>query len=170
MNTNIEIKAKARDFLGLKTLAQQLSDTPGEQIDQEDTFFHAPKGRLKLRVFSPDRAELIYYERNDQTSAKQSQYLIARTNDPSAMKAALAAALGICGVVCKRRYLYLCGQTRIHLDKVEGLGDFMELEVVMQVGQSIEEGSKIANALMEKLEIRKEDLIAGAYIDLLLSG
>jgi len=61
----------------------------------------------------------------------------------------------------------LVGQTRIHIDEVEGLGSFLELEVVLQEGQQPEEGMAIATALMEKLGVKKKDLIAGAYIDLI---
>ena len=76
-------------------------------------------------------------------------------------------ALGVRGVVRKKRYLYLAGQTRIHLDDVEGLGQFMELEVVLRDGQSDADGQSIAEDLMAKLGVRTEDLLEGAYMDLL---
>jgi predicted adenylyl cyclase CyaB len=71
------------------------------------------------------------------------------------------------GVVRKTRYLYLAGQTRIHLDDVEGLGHFMELEVVLRADQSDAEGQAIAEDLMVRLGVRKDDLLEGAYMDLL---
>ena len=67
----------------------------------------------------------------------------------------------------KTRYLYLVGQTRIHLDDVEGLGQFMELEVVLEEGQSDADGQRIAEVLMSALGVESEDLIDGAYMDLL---
>jgi predicted adenylyl cyclase CyaB len=79
-------------------------------------------------------------------------------------------AYGIRGVVKKNRYLYMVGQTRIHLDEVEGLGHFMELEVVMREGQSDAEGQAIAEDLMRRLGIREDALIEGAYMDLLETG
>ncbi len=79
----------------------------------------------------------------------------------------LELAYGIRGVVRKTRYLYLAGQTRIHLDDVEGLGRFMELEVVLEEGQSDAEGQKIAEDLMSALGVERDDLIDGAYMDLL---
>ena len=93
--------------------------------------------------------------------------LIFNTNDPENLKATLRLALGIRGVVRKTRYLYMVGQTRVHLDDVEGLGQFMELEVVLRDNQSDDEGQAIANDLMEKLGIAPTDLIEGAYMDLL---
>jgi len=168
MNSNIEIKARVRDFHQLQELAGQLSDTPEELIRQEDIFFQVPKGRLKLRIFSPAEGELIYYQRNDQKGPKQSNYSITKTADPAGLKSSLAEALGILGVVRKERHLYLAGQTRIHLDEVEDLGHFLELEVVMPPDQTVEEATQIAHGLMEKLAIRDKDLIDRAYIDLLI--
>jgi predicted adenylyl cyclase CyaB len=167
MPTNIEIKAIVRDFASLRGRAEELSDTPVQVIPQEDTFFHTPKGRLKLRLLKPDLAQLVYYERPDRDGPKRSNYHIFETSDPAGLKTALSLALGIRGVVRKTRFLYLAGQTRIHLDDVEGLGQFMELEVVLQAGQTDAEGQAIAENLMTRLGVRKEDLLEGAYMDLL---
>lgn len=166
MPSNIEIKARVRDFEGLKKRAEKLSDTPVQVILQEDTFFHTPQGRLKLRVLS-DHAQLIYYTRPDQDGPKRSDYHITRSTDPQNLKRVLELAYGIRGMVRKTRYLYLAGQTRIHVDDVEGLGQFMELEVVMEEGQSDAEGQKIAEELMSALGVEGADLIDGAYMDLL---
>jgi predicted adenylyl cyclase CyaB len=167
MPTNIEIKAHVRDLGELRRRAEAVSDTPVQVIPQEDTFFHTPRGRLKLRLLKPDLGQLVYYERPDQGGPKRSNYHICETRDPAGLKTALSLALGVRGVVRKQRYLYLAGQTRIHLDDVEGLGQFMELEVVLREGQSEVEGQSIAEDLMIRLGVRKEDLLEGAYMDLL---
>jgi predicted adenylyl cyclase CyaB len=167
MPANIEIKARARDFADLRHRAEALSDTPVQVIPQEDTFFHTAKGRLKLRQLAPDHGQLVYYERTDTSGPRRSNYHIFETSDPESLKAALSLALGVRGVVRKRRYLYLVGQTRVHLDEVEGLGEFMELEVVLRPEQSDAEGQAIARDLMTRLGIREEDLLEGAYMDLL---
>ena len=88
------------------------------------------------------------------------------TEDPATLKKILSEAYGIRGVVEKQRTLFLAGQTRIHIDRVEGLGDFMELEVVLNK-ETIEEGEQIARDLMKTLGISPLDLIDRAYIDLL---
>jgi predicted adenylyl cyclase CyaB len=167
MPTNIEIKARVHDMAALRSRAEGLSDTPVQVIPQEDTFFHVTKGRLKLRQLRPDYAQLVYYERPDQDGPKRSNYFIYETHDPEGLKAALSLALGVRGVVRKTRYLYLAGQTRIHLDDVDGLGQFMELEVVLRDGQTDAGGQAIAEDLMARLGVRKEDLLEGAYMDLL---
>lgn len=166
MPSNIEIKAHARNFDQIKARAEKLSDVPAKVIPQEDTFFNAPQGRLKLRVLA-DHAQLIYYTRPDQEGPKRSDYHITRSTDPQNLKRVLELAYGIRGVVKKTRYLYLVGQTRLHLDDVEGLGQFIELEVVMAEGQSDAEGQAIAEGLMSALGVERGDLIDGAYMDLL---
>lgn len=167
MPTNIEIKARVRDFDALSIRAQQMSDTPAGIIPQVDTFFAIPHGRLKLRQLAPNLAQLIYYERPDQEGPKSSEYLIFETSRPEELRSVLAAALGLRGVVRKERRLYMIGQTRLHLDDVEGLGRFMELEVVLRPGQSEADGKAVAQGLMTALGIQESDLLEGAYVDLL---
>ena len=167
MPTNVEIKAVVPDVAHLRARAELLSGTPGQEIPQEDAFFRVPQGRLKLRELSPEQGELIYYEREDARDPKPSRYLIARTREPAALRAVLAAALGLRGVVRKRRVLYRIGQTRLHLDQVEGLGSFLELEVVLAGDQDTALGTAIAAELMEQLGIARSDLVPCAYIDLL---
>jgi predicted adenylyl cyclase CyaB len=167
MPANIEIKARARDFASLRQRAETFSDSPVQVIPQEDTFFHIPKGRLKLRQLAPDRGQLVYYNRPDQGGPKRSDYHIFETGDPEALKTTLRLALGVRGVVRKTRYLYMVGQTRLHLDQVDGLGEFLELEVVLRPGQSDGEGLAIAQDLMTRLGVQEQDLLQGAYMDLL---
>ena len=167
MPSNIEIKARVRNFDEIRRRAEDLSDSPVEVIPQEDTFFNTPHGRLKLRLLADDQAQLIYYTRPDQEGPKRSDYHISHSSDPANLKRVLELAYGIRGVVRKTRYLYLVGQTRVHLDDVEGLGQFMELEVVMQEKQSDAEGQAMAEALMASLGVDKTDLLEGAYMDLL---
>jgi adenylate cyclase class IV len=167
MRTNVEIKARARDFASLRCLAERLSDTPVQEIHQEDTFFFTGGGRLKLREFADPPAQLIYYERSDGHGPKRSDYHIFETSDAPALKAILGLALGVRGRVRKTRYLYLIGNTRLHLDDVERLGQFMELEVVLGAGLSEAEGRVVAEHLMSQLGIAESDLLEPAYIDLL---
>ena len=170
MPSNIEIKAHVRDFDEIRRRAEQLSNTPVEVIPQEDTFFNVSQGRLKLRVLSENKGQLIYYTRADQDGPKRSDYHISLISDPENLKQVLELAYGIRGIVRKTRYLYLVDQTRVHLDEVEGLGQFMELEVVMQEGQSDAEGQLIAEGLMAVLGVERSDLLEGAYMDLLESS
>ncbi|MBE7465051.1 MAG: class IV adenylate cyclase [Planctomycetes bacterium] len=167
MPSNVEIKARLRDRGGVQARAVALATEPVRVIGQEDVFFRTPKGRLKLRVFDESSGELIYYERPDQAGPKLSDYRIAPTLQPRKLQETLRMALGLRGIVKKERTLVLVGQTRVHLDRVDDLGDFMELEVVLKPGQSSADGQRIAEDLMSKLGIQGSDLIEGAYLDLL---
>lgn len=169
MPSNVEIKARIASVQDLVSRAQALSDDPHAQlIHQDDTFFTVPHGRLKLRVFSDGTGELIHYHRSDEGGPKVSDYVISAVPEPDSMREALERACGVRGRVRKQRILVLVGQTRVHLDRVEGLGDFLELEVVLQDGQSEAEGRAIALLLMDRLGVPASDLVAGAYLDLLL--
>jgi len=168
MGENVEWKAQARDPERQRELAECLADGPPQLLEQLDTFFPTAHGRLKLRQLAADRGELIYYERPDQAGPKQSTYSLVATDQPAALGALLAQAMGVRGVVRKRRWLYRVGQTRIHFDEVEGLGAFLEVEVVLQPGQAVSEGERIAEDIRRQLAVRDEDLVEPAYIDLLV--
>ena len=170
MGRNIEIKARVRELETQRRLIEEVSDQPRSLLSQVDTFFVVPRGRLKLRQFDPEHGELIYYQRIDQADAKLSDYQIIPTAEPEQLRAALAAALGVHGVVRKTRHLYFQGQTRIHLDDVQELGWFIELEVVLRPNQTKAEGKTLATELRRKLDIQAEDLIDCSYIDLFVGG
>uniref|UniRef100_A0A665TFV7 Si:ch211-156b7.4 n=1 Tax=Echeneis naucrates TaxID=173247 RepID=A0A665TFV7_ECHNA len=168
MPSNVEIKAKVGDPTAFAEKAVRLSQSEGEIIRQQDTFFNCSRGRLKLRDFTDGSGQLIFYERPDTDGPKLSRYSISPTNDPQSLQTVLSDALGVRGSVRKERRLFLIGQTRVHLDTVEGLGHYMELEVVMRPDQTVEEGQQVAEELMEQLEVSQESLVTGAYVDLLL--
>nr|XP_039248562.1 uncharacterized protein LOC120326357 [Styela clava] len=169
MPSNVEIKAKVKNFDAFLKLAKEISGQEGTLLCQTDTFFVCPNGRLKLRCFKNEgKGQLIFYTRPDQSGPKLSEFFFTTVNNPEELKQTLTSAYGTRGEVRKRRTLFLVGQTRIHADEVDGLGTYMELEVQMQSGQSVEEGNKIAKDLMKKLGIEESDLITGAYMDLLL--
>ncbi|KAJ3659145.1 hypothetical protein Zmor_010850 [Zophobas morio] len=166
---NVEIKARIKELSAILEKARLLSGSSGELIKQHDTFYCVQKGRLKLRKFESGDSELIYYERPDVEGPKLSSYSKAeiKAQSTSGLNDVLDQALGTSGVVKKVRHLFMVDQTRVHVDSVEGLGDFMELEVALKPEQSVEDGEKIAVSLMEQLGVGKEDLLSGAYTDLL---
>jgi len=164
---NVEIKARARDFEKQSTIAERLSGGRAEYIVQVDTFFRVAKGRLKLRVFENGTGELIQYQRDDAFGPSLSSYVRSITNDPETLKEALANALGIRAVVRKTRKVYFIGQTRVHLDQVDNLGQFIELEVVLKPEEEQGHGIAIANRLIRDLGIDESDLVNSAYVDLL---
>ncbi len=167
MARNIEIKARIASIEALLPLAQTLAGHVPELVAQDDTFFACPHGRLKLRAFADGHGQLIAYHRADATGPKTSDYVVTPTTDPAGLRDALTRALGTAGRVVKQRTLLLAGRTRIHLDRVGGLGDFLELEVVLRDGESEADGTAEAHALLDRLRIATSQLVAGAYVDLL---
>ena len=133
---------------------------------QHDTFFDAPLGRLKLRDFGDGRAELISYRRPDTVEARGSDFFVFPVSDPTGLRATLAHALVTGGTVRKRRHLLLYRHTRIHLDDVEGLGPFVELETVMS-GQSESEGHAELEYVAAALALKPEDSVPRPYVELL---
>ena len=167
MPRNVEIKARIESVEALIPRVAPLADSGPTQIDQDDTFFPCENGRLKLRAFPDGTGELIFYRRSDRRGPKESSYAISPTPSAETLRTALTAAYGESGRVTKRRILFRVGRTRVHLDRVEGLGDFLELEVVLAEGEATEAGVAEARSLMEKLAIEASNLVEGAYLDLL---
>ena len=167
MATNVEVKAVLRDRVGAEAWATARCRSGPDVLEQEDVFFPCEGARLKLRILGPKRGELIRYQRTNVAEVRTSRYQLARTNDPEALREILSTTLGTAGIVRKTRLLFIVGQTRVHIDRVEGLGDFLELEVVMRPEQSEQEGKQIAEGLLSELGIGKSELLAQAYIDML---
>lgn len=167
MARNVEIKARIESVEALFPRAAALADHGPTEIVQDDTFFACERGRLKLRAFSATHGQLIFYRRPDQKGPKESFYLISPTSSPDTLREALTLAYGQAGRVRKLRTLFLVGRTRIHLDRVEDLGHFLELEVVMAEDEPSEAGVAVAHDLLAELGIAPDQLIEGAYVDLL---
>ena len=167
MPANVEIKARIPSVAALLPRALAFAEDPPQLIHQDDTFFAVPQGRMKLRVFGDGSGELIHYQRLDHDGPKLSDYVLVPIHAPDPLRLALTRACGQIGRVRKHRTLLLAGQTRIHLDEVEGLGSFLELEVVLHDGQTEAEGHTIALALLAELGLGADQLVAGAYLDLL---
>ena len=167
MARNIEIKAHIPSVEQLAPKAASIADQGPVEIAQDDTFFACANGRLKLRAFADGSGELIFYRRADHAGPKESFYLRTPTTDPAGLREALSLAYGQTGRVRKQRTLFIAGRTRIHLDRVEDLGHFLELEVVLSEGEPAEAGLREAHELMRRLGVRPSQLVEGAYVDLL---
>jgi len=143
-----------------------LADNGPIESDQDDIFFFCPGGRLKLRILSENEGQLIFYRRPDKSGPKESFYVISSTTSPDSLREVLSLAYAQVGHVKKHRTLFIKGRTRIHLDRVEGLGDFLELEVVLDEGELSESATAEAEELLKRLGISSKQLIEGAYADM----
>jgi len=177
--TNIELKARLQNFERVHSVLTQRRIALAATLRQIDTYFHAPHGRLKLREINEETAQLIFYQRPDRAEVKRSDYLIAPVASSAALCDVLGAAYGIRIVVKKTRELYLLPRQfgknagraasdliRLHLDAVEGLGHFLEIEVILQDGESPPIAEQEAQFWLQEFGIAPEDLLSRSYADL----
>ncbi len=165
---NIEFKARDTQPARTLELALALGAEDRGEIAQTDTYFARARGRLKLREQQPGDAELIQYRRADTPGARESEYRRVPIADAPALRGALDAALGTLVVVEKRRRLLLHENVRIHIDEVEGLGSFLELEAVAQPESDLSAEQDKVGRLRAELGIGDDALVAQSYSDLLL--
>jgi predicted adenylyl cyclase CyaB len=163
---NLEVKGVAH---GLGAVRVRLRALPGAGrhavLRQTDWYFRVPKGRLKLRVVGGNRdGELIAYVRPDKTGARTSEFQRLPTTDAAGTRRLFERMLGPRTCVRKRREVWLYKNARIHLDTVEGLGRFIEIEVVVIEG--IPQARALMKELRDVLGISAKDLIAGSYGEL----
>ncbi len=163
---NIELKAKYADLDRARRIADQVGAEHEVTMRQTDTYFPVPAGRLKLREQAPGPDQLVFYRRPDQPSPAASDVQIVEVADSAGMRELLSDALGVLTQVQKQRELWLVDNVRIHLDTVDGLGTFIEFEVMVVDGRSEETCRVQAEELLDAFGLSGEDLVAGSYSDM----
>ncbi len=160
---NIELKA--RDLKPERTLevCRTLGAADHGELWQRDTYFTVPRGGLKLREQRPGQPHLIQFERPDLPEERESRYRIAPVEDAEALLFALGAALGVRGTVEKSRHLFLWKSVRIHLDEVDGLGHFIELEAVARAGSDLSNERRLVAELRTAFDIIDDRLCPTGY-------
>jgi predicted adenylyl cyclase CyaB len=167
---NLELKAIDRDPGKSREICEELGAEAKGVLLQEDTYFEVPRGRLKLRREAGAPARLIAYERPDDSGQKESRYRLVEVEDDLGLEAALAGTLGIKAVIRKERRLFLHEGVRIHLDRVDDLGSFIEFEgVATAENPDLARFEAVLADLRRRLGIQDVDLIAGSYCDLVLA-
>ena len=167
---NLEFKTRLADLQAAMRSARALGADLWGDLRQTDTYFAVPRGRLKLRETAGFQAELIYYERDETAAGRPSDYQVARSPDADALRNVLSAALGVLAVLRKRRTLLLLDTTRIHLDNVEGLGSFLEIEVSVKDAAAQATAQEHIDSILRGLGFEWSDCIRASYLDLILSS
>ncbi len=167
---NVELKARDPDPAATLAAALALGAEDRGELVQRDTYFAASTGRLKLREEDRRGAQLIAYDRQDAAAARTSTYRRVDVDDPVALGAALAATVGVTVVVEKRRRLLIAGATRIHLDDVDGLGRFVELEAVAAEGSDLTAEHAEVAAVRAAIGATDDRVVAAGYAQLLLAA
>ncbi|HXR26060.1 MAG TPA: class IV adenylate cyclase [Candidatus Binataceae bacterium] len=163
---NLEAKFRLADLARARTRAEAIGFVYSATLIQRDSFFAVSHGKLKLRE-EADGAVLIHYQREDARGFELSNYTIVRLTEPAPTRAMLESALGVIAEVRKRRTLLLRENIRFHLDEVEQLGEFGEIEVVLSAEDDATAGHAALNAILDALEVRTADLIGVSYFELI---
>jgi len=160
---NIELKATDPAPSRSLEACQGLGAEDRGTIWQRDSYFDVPFGGLKLREESPGRPHLIQFERADEPQQRESQYRIIEVEDAQTLLAALTAAIGLTVVVTKHRHLFLWRDVRIHLDEVEHLGTFIELEAVAPPDSDLSHERELISQLRSTFAVTDDRLLAVGY-------
>lgn len=166
MHLNIEIKAKTEKHPQIReVLKRHKADFKGTD-HQIDTYFQVADGRLKLRQGSIEKS-LIFYQREDQEGPKASHVSLYHPQEDGELHALLGRALGIWKVVDKKREIYFVDNVKIHLDRVKGLGTFVEIEAIDSDGSMGEEKLlEQCNYFIQQFAIQERDLLSKSYSDM----
>jgi adenylate cyclase, class 2 len=166
---NIEFKARMRDEKRVRAALKSLRPRVAGTDHQVDTYFHIPTGRLKLRQGNIENA-LIFYQRQNTAQVKPSHVLLCEFSDPTeirTLKKVLASALGIAAVVDKVREIYFVDNIKIHLDRVRGLGKFLEVEALVENGD-LRRARRQTGQIKDLFGVLPEDILPHSYSDLIL--
>ncbi|MGA2623637.1 MAG: class IV adenylate cyclase [Bacteroidota bacterium] len=167
MPRNLEVKARIRSVREAEQTARSINATFEGTLHQVDTYYNVPRGRLKSREINNERAELIFYERDEHAKHRESNYRVFPCMEISLLKEILGRSLGIRATVKKKRELFMYNSTRIHLDEVENLGSFLELE--SPVEESLDKAQEVVAFLVREFNVQDADFVLESYVDLLTS-
>ena len=167
---NIEVKIPVDQPERLQQAIESLADGEVEILHQKDTYFEAGKDAYLKTREENGRTSLIAYRREREAELRPSDIRLTFVDDGPGLIDTLAKALPVIVEVIKTRRLYFQGQTRIHLDEVQSLGWFLELEVVLRDDQNDGDGLVIANQLLTDLNMDQVSPCRDSYRDLLLQS
>ncbi|HYE55504.1 MAG TPA: class IV adenylate cyclase [Chitinophagaceae bacterium] len=167
---NIEIKARTTRADAIRQyLISKGAEFRGKD-HQSDTYFNVPNGRLKLREGNIEN-NLIYYHRPETAGLKQSDVELVGTPEPAALKTVLTQALGVKAVVRKQREIYYIGNVKFHIDTLEGLGSFVEIEACSDnTSLSKEDLQDQCRMYMDAFGVEEKDLVNKSYSDMVITN
>ena len=164
---NIEIKARCGDPERVRSVLRSHRARFAGTDHQVDTYFRVPAGRLKLRQGIIENA-LIYYNRQNQSGPRKSDVLLHAVSPNSGLKEILTKVLGVLTVVDKQREIYYIENVKFHIDTVQGLGGFVEIEAAGDERSDREMLFEQCRGYAEQFAIREEDLVAESYSDMIM--
>ena len=172
MRKNYELKVKLSNYDTAKWKAESFiksfSDKHHFAEIQKDIYFSKIGGkRLKLRIINNEKGVLIYYDRKDVAEKRVSKYFLSETNNPYEMEKILKNFFKVQLIVNKKREIYTAKNIRIHVDRVQGCGTFLEFEIIYN---HLEDAKVIMKNLMKHFMLKHSDFIKESYSDLVLKN
>lgn len=167
MPRNIETKALVEDLAAVRAAAIAIGARPSSIEEQVDRYYELDGARrVKLRTVAGGRAEMIHYRRPERDGVRASDYEVTPVRDGDA-GACLVPKTSPLVVVRKRREVLLLDNVRVHLDEVDGLGTFLELEAVVDGAHDERRCQAQVADILCHLGVGSGDLIRASYSDLL---
>jgi predicted adenylyl cyclase CyaB len=163
---NLEAKFKLYDLERARKQAEGIKYEFKATLVQRDTFFRVREGKLKLRE-EESGAWMVFYGRQDSQDLKLSSYEIVPIPEPEKTRSMMTQALGAIATVKKTRILMMRDHVRLHLDRVDGLGEFGEIEAVLGEHDDPERSRPAVNELLSALDVNRNNLIAASYFEML---
>lgn len=167
MARSVEIKARIDDLELLRERLAKLATAGPALISQDDTYFQCDNGRLTLRQFSDGNGELIFYQRNAKAGPDESIFSKSPAPQPDSLRTLLSHAYGQIGRIKKMRTLFFIESTRVHVDWVQDLGNFIEIQTEIGDDEPSSNGEMITEMLMEKLGVSLDSLLHESYLDMI---
>ncbi len=165
---NIEIKAKSNNQDEIREILKSRSADFKGVDHQIDTYFNVSIGRLKLREGKIEN-HLIHYQRENKEGPKQSDVTLFKFDPKSSLKEILTKSLGVLVVVDKKREIYVIDNVKFHIDEVENLGTFIEIEAIDKDGNiGKDKLLKQCQFFLDLFKVSQDDLVSVSYGDLLL--
>jgi adenylate cyclase, class 2 len=165
---NVEIKASCNDLEKIRQVLNRLNARSVGTDLQTDTYFNVNAGRLKLREGNIEN-NLIFYDRENKPGPKNSSFQLLKISDPDSLKTMLTNSMGIKMVVNKKREIYFIDNVKIHLDMLEELGSFVEIEASnLYADLTNEQLMEQCNFYIKEFGIIDADLIQDSYSDMML--
>lgn len=167
---NVEIKARCNHPEKIREVLNQNNAWFKGKDHQIDTYFKIEKGRLKLREGNIENS-LIHYQRENRKGPKQSHIQLYRSHKDDGLKEVLLKALETLVVVDKQREIYFIDNIKFHIDQIQGLGSFVEIEAIDETGEiGLEKLNQQCEQFIHLFEIEPGDLISESYSDMILNN
>ncbi len=165
---NYEYKAELRDPALARSVSLALGAILAETVEQTDTYYRVPDSRLKKRESPGHPTEYILYHRPNMARPRLSNYTIY--SEAQALERFGMQPMPVLAVVKKTREIWLLDNVRIHLDDVETLGAFFELEAVLTRGRTLHACTETVTRLRDRFAPALGEAISVSYADLVAGG